>query len=435
MSEWVKVLSRLGWTASLYGAERWVQAVQGRSSGRDLDLLAADLRSRMGSGWKLLCRAGEDLQTEGWALLKDPTEGGMAALGEALASQARQGLNSLLAPERGKLARLEFRNRMEVYRLVVESHGSIESSADEGFDLAAAVEGVLGLEPRRQLWAFEGLGHAYGAAALHHSDEPAHLLASPTGCDIPETGWPMLHAGLGLAIAEACLAGLGIDEETTAVDRSLKRFLRLCQINARPGHVRGAWDSLGFYARSQAPEWFEPISRAIEARGDRTLLGMFWHGAGRALYFLPSCAAASLVGEDLMVKLALRDAKTPYALENLQAGLGLASTLTNLAQPAVVERLLGAQGDRLLPGFSQGVASAAVIRSALTPDWTAVEAWLSHRPAQENSLIWEEAARLPFCQGLAGEREPNAAPLPFLELNLELRARNLKSVAAGGKVG
>ena len=66
---------------------------------------------------------------------------------------------------------------------------------------------------------------------------------------MPEKSLTMMHAGLGLALAESLMKQLTLESSTQEIERVLKAFIKLCNNNSRPGYVGCALESLGLVTR------------------------------------------------------------------------------------------------------------------------------------------------------------------------------------------
>ena len=211
----------------------------------------------------------------------------------------------------------------------------------------------------------------------------------------------MLHAGIGLAFAETVLASLSTSTPAGAVRAKIEEFLRLCRDNSRPGYIGAAYESLGLFTRSFHESLVPIIDCELQPFGDE-LLGYYWHGVGRAIYFAPRnflpCAD---------IDWATTPQLAPHELGrlNITAGLAWAVTLVNMQQPAVMELLLHRSGDVLsrTPAFANGVASAVMMRYDTTPDAPFIPAFVEHRPAPSNPALvceWEALIRGPVMSAL-----------------------------------
>jgi len=65
----------------------------------------------------------------------------------------------------------------------------------------------------------------------------------------------MMHAGLGLGLAESLMKQLTPDSSKKETERVVRAFIKLCQNNSRPGYVGCALESLGLVTRCFTTRW------------------------------------------------------------------------------------------------------------------------------------------------------------------------------------
>ena len=98
---------------------------------------------------------------------------------------------------------------------------------------------------------------------------------------IPHKALTMMHAGLGLCLAESLMKQLTPDSSVAETERVLKAFIRLCKNNSRPGYVGCALESLGLVTRCFNYPMVDLVQRVL-ADVDEIAWEFFWRGAGRA---------------------------------------------------------------------------------------------------------------------------------------------------------
>lgn len=294
-------------------------------------------------------------------------------------------------------------DRLEVYLLVSQVGLLLGICADDDPlpPVPTLLDRAYELGPFPALWAVEGLGHEYAAVLLERGTLPDGWLRAP---DLPPPSLLMLHAGLGLAVARRVVGRLrGTDPGAAAVDAAVAEMEDTCRRAGRPGYVGAALESLGLVTRTFYPWLVAAVGEAARRRaddGDGELEGYYWHGVGRALYFLPlrflPCGEATW-------RAFLEAAETPpgVARPNAVAGVAWALTLVNQRHPAVLDDLLRRHGDELaaLEGFTNGVASSLVMRRATTPDAPFNDLLCRRRPARP-APRWDELVRRPACLAL-----------------------------------
>ena len=246
--------------------------------------------------------------------------------------------------------------------LVENAASRLRISPIDRAPLPELVERAYGLGPFLALWAVEGLGHVYGENALGKTAYPCGLLTSPVAESVRPGSLLMLHAGIGLAFAQHLLEKV---TPATALQPVISEFVTLCQENSLPGYVGAAYESLGLVTRSFHELMVPWVDRALR-QSFPELVGYFWHGAGRATYFLPRYFIPS---RDFDVLGLAAFAPDQTARLNVISGLAWAFTLVNMRQPAIMLTLLSRQCDtmRRNPAFGNGFRSSIIMRHDTTP--------------------------------------------------------------------
>jgi len=176
----------------------------------------------------------------------------------------------------------------------------------------------------------------------------------------------------------------------------VEEVLALCRRNSRPGYAGAAIESLGLVSRTFHPEQVTVIDELLRRPGGDEDRGFFWHGVGRAIYFLPinflPCSIASVFA------MARREASDELAYRSACAGLAWAFLLVNERQPEIVaELLIGPYGRDLArdDAFANGIASATVMRSDTTPGTPLLSGLLAYRPPESLEPQWDALVREP----------------------------------------
>lgn len=312
-----------------------------------------------------------------------------AAAGETTGRSAR-----FFAPTtEGCSAWRELLDKLEVYRLV---RGVAERigvpAAGEPFDLETLVGRAYSLDDFAALWAVEGLGHDDAERAWPvRGPRPRALLTGERATELPAKSLLMLHAGLGLAFAQRLLAELPPDAPAERVRGTVAEVLELCRSNSRPGLEGAALESLGLVTRTFHGGRVGAVDRALRDLDEQAARGFFWHGVGRALYFLPINFVPAGDATWRPFEMGCAEAPDPAARRNVLAGLGWAFTLVNMRRPELMTGLLLApHGARLEreAGFSNGVASSVAMRAETTPGTPLVRTFLDHRPPTDTAARW-----------------------------------------------
>ena len=302
------------------------------------------------------------------------------------AARVEQGARMLGSPRGVELVAEQARNNLEVYTLVKDVRSRLQFDSADDADLVALVQRAYDLGAYADLWAIEGLGHDYTLLRLDRDGQASGILHQGAAAALPPSALTMMHAGLGLAFAERLLPQLAPCDPPARFREVLGRFVAACEANGRPGYRGASYESLGLVARTWHPQLVPGIDAAL-ADSDAGLAAYFWHGAGRALYFLPAYIVPVLSPWAAVE----RDAPHALARDNLTAGLTWAWTLVNIRQPQILAELLRAQGERLQrsPAFANGLASALIVAVDITPEDPHVAAFTAWQP-QDAALadIW-----------------------------------------------
>lgn len=294
-----------------------------------------------------------------------PREAGPSTL--LLKSALRGGLGMLrLGTEAlGGAGLRELGNKLEIFDRFQYTLAEIGAAGGASLPLAEAVRRAAARGPFASVWLTEGIGHA-----LAETSPRRGLLTSIEAEGIPPEAWIPLHTGMGLSLAGRALS--------TDVPDALRRFLGLCMDNSLPGYARAAFEGLGFVARNLHSRAVPEIDRQL-ARNAPGLVGCFWHGVGRGLYFSPVHAAPGSTG----AALAAAASEPPHeeGRRNAIAGLVWAVTLVNLRHPEILEGFLARHARQAAGALADGVSSAvAVWCDAAGPGEVHLRAFLDHQP-------------------------------------------------------
>lgn len=294
----------------------------------------------------------------------------------------------------------EIFNKYDVYQLVRSVEKKLKLPREGEFELGEYVEKAYALGPYAALWAVEGLGHDYADSVRERGGELKDLLRGKRLKGLPEKSLLMLHAGIGLSFAQRLFEPIKPKSSELEVRAAIDEFDRLCRENSAEGYPGAAMESLGLVTRTFHSELMPVVDRHLEEK-DSALLGYFWHGAGRAIYFL-------LVNflpyrDPLWRAVEMGRAEAPHETGRLNAlaGTAWALTLVNMRQPQVMAAFLEDHGDDLLESrdaFINGVASSAIMRYDTSPDDPHLGTFRDYEPKNTNrraSDLWEKLVRSP----------------------------------------
>lgn len=401
----------LSWATPLYATQQLLHLLSSSAGERQkltggLDAVTGAMAGQLGEdNWlKQIYQLGQCLQnaavTMGPSLLSpqlfDPTIWLNASMEAAQRSAvaARQ-----LSEGNGGLAWEEVRFKGEVFCLVLDVAKLIGVPATLPFPLYELLDRSYGLGPFRALWAVEGLGHDYGDSFWNHGMTPHRILNDERTSALPDKSLTMLHAGIGLSIAQHLLDGASTQTPFEQLRDTVRRIVELDVDNSRPGYLGCAVESLGLVTRTFHPELTRSIDRAVQEVSPESR-GYFWHGAGRAIYF---GAINFLPGSDgLLFEQARQEAPDEQARLSAVAGAAWGYTLVSQRNPNVLARLLiGPYGDELMRdgAFANGVASSTVMRFDTTPHAPFLESFRRYEPDPSNRRLvelWDRLVRGPF---------------------------------------
>jgi hypothetical protein len=266
------------------------------------------------------------------------------------------------------------------------------------FDLATFIQKAYGIGEFENIWSVEGLGHVYSQRTWqlkwNASDEARGILTEGQALCLPDKSLTMMHAGLGLCLAESITKRLTPDTDFKEIERVLSAFIKLCNNNSRPGYVGCALESLGLVTRCFNYQVVDPVQQVL-ARLDPIAWEYFWRGAGRAIYFAPAHLVQPFYSPWIAAE---QEAPNEQAHEILKAGLAWPANIVNMQYPGIFEDFIRRYG--VLPenqrAISHGVAASTTMAMDITPDHPVVKAYLEYVPADPKiHQLWETLVRSP----------------------------------------
>jgi hypothetical protein len=291
-------------------------------------------------------------------------------------------------------------NTSYIFKLVRNNPEKLGIPKSGEFDLAYFMDLAYGIGDYENIWSVEGLGHVYCQRTWilkHNVSEDAHgILTDGQAANIPDKAQTMMHAGLGLAVAESLMKQLTLDSSTQEVERVLKTFIKLCNNNSKQGYVGCALESLGLVTRCFNYPMVDLVQRVL-ADIDPTTWEFFWRGAGRALYFSPGHMMQPLYSPWIAAEM---EAPNERAFKILKAGISWPTNIVNMRHPEVFEDLIirrGAQ-EEFEGTIRHGVAASTTMAMDITPGHPLVHSYLEYKPASSDSKVqslWEKLVREP----------------------------------------
>jgi hypothetical protein len=182
---------------------------------------------------------------------------------------------------------------------------------------------------------------------------------------------------------------------TAHIRRVLGEFVTLVKDNSRQGYEGAAYESLGLVARFQYSQLVKCIDEQLPAV-EPAVLDYFWHGAGRAHYFLPLYFVPGLLSPWIAIR---REAPHELALLNMTAGLSWAMAIVNIRQPQIVESFLRYHGEEVAqtPAFTNGIVSVLIMGLDITPGDVYVKSFLNYQPDPRDQKVADLWDRLIAC--------------------------------------
>jgi len=126
--------------------------------------------------------------------------------------------------------------------------------------------------------------------------------------------------------------------------------------------------------------------------------GYFWHGVGRATYFVPINFVPVFGSIPHAIQMIQRVTPDDFAWRHAIAGLGWGVTMVNIRHPLIMANLLKQVGDQLSmdDAFSNGIASSVMMRQDTTPGAPFIPAFYQHEPKDaELTQLWNDMVEEP----------------------------------------
>lgn len=274
------------------------------------------------------------------------------------------------------------KNTRYVFTLVRNNPEKLGIPKSGEFDLAVYMDKAYGIGDFESIWTVEGLGHVYSQRTWHlkwDCSEDAHgIMMDGQAANMPEKSLTMMHAGLGLGLAESLMKQLTPDSSTKETERVLKAFIKLCQNNSRPGYVGCALESLGLVTRCFNYPMMTKVPKVL-ADLDETAWEFFWRGAGRALYFSPGHMLQPLYSPWIAAE---EEAPGDRELDILKAGISWPTNIVNMRHPSIFEDVIKRHGkDEEKAGtIAHGVAASTTMACDITPNHPLVREYIDYVP-------------------------------------------------------
>ena len=406
MLEFSRQLVSFPWAISLFGIQQIANfpvAGDGKredSAADSLYVVSQAAQMQLNSLLWAAYQVGDSLQKRGAELAWDAvslqafTPSYATKLGQELVGQSSEAIADWIPGEASALSFQTFLNNYNVFNLVKNNPVVIPS--DGPLDLEFLIEQAYAVGEYGALWAVEGLGHDY--AQTFWGRKPVRgILTEGQGKALPPKSLTMMHAGLGLLLAEKIMPAVTPHMEEGEVAKILNHFIHLVEANARVGYHGAAFESLGLVTRTWHQEVVSVVDRVL-TKIRPEVAEFFWHGVGRALYFLP---IHFVPGFPSAWQAAKNEPPHDWGRRNAIAGLSWATALVNLKQPAILARVLqrgyqSAQDD----AFTNGVMSAMIMAADVNPHDIYLKLFLQYEPDGALADRWNTLVRQPVERAL-----------------------------------
>ena len=316
----------------------------------------------------------------------------------------------------------EFRNKMESFLAFEYADLNLGFPEEPIPSLQKLIARAETLKNPARVFATEGIAYRLAKSDLERNSTSGCLASFQDCADFGPGILVLLHAGLGLALAESVLSSM--DERESACSQLVEQFSKLCQQTALPSYEGVAFEALGFIAQALYPSLIEKIDQCLSANED--LLAYFWHGVGRGIYFSPENAFPFHSAPWRAVEMYLRQTPHELARQNAMAGLAWALIATNLSQPEIVASFLKHQAMEVRAniGFVSGVASAAIFWREVCPGEARLETLVQYDPTRIGLArdVWDQYVPGPWEDAL-GDRsllKQGASPEELFRVTVEV---------------
>jgi hypothetical protein len=302
-----------------------------------------------------------------------------------------------VGPQRALYAQ-QAKNTRYIFTLVRNNPEKLGIPKAGEFDLNEFIRRAYSVGDFENIWVVEGLGHVYSQRTWFlkwKMSEDAHgILTEGQATGLPEKSLTMMHAGLGLAVAESLMKQLTPASRIRDVERVLMLFIKLCENNSRPGYTGCALESLGLVTRCFNYPMVDLVQTTLFAI-DPVAWEFFWRGAGRALYFSPGHMVQPLYSPWIAAE---QEAPNARAHKILKAGISWPTNIVNMRTPEIFEDLIRRRGaaEENEGTIAHGVAASTTMAMDITPNHPVVKDYLEYEPKSsdpEVQRLWQKLVR------------------------------------------
>lgn len=414
-----KSLGSFSWSMSIFGAQQIANVIQGRSKVTDaVDALTQTTGEQIGELPLALFLLGDSVQREmtdmSFGLVSRAASNPNSAVTSELMRQTMDTFKGLNPTQGGGLTLQEIRNKLAVFQLVRQLPKKLDLSDSPPYaELTKVVEDSYALGEYPALWAVEGSGHWYGDHSFEQKETPQGILQGDNIKGVPDKSFTMLNAGIGMAFAQHWMKKVNHLSPVSDIQKSLRQITALCRENATPGFEGAALESLGlitqngqFYSETRPASMVRIVARELKNIEDQEAFEFFWHGVGRAHYFLPInfLPGYGSIGHAVqMIRQATGDDETAWL--NAVAGLAWGVTMVNIRHPKILANYLKSHGDEIGEddALANGVGSSIMMRYDTTPEASFTKDYYEYDPGSSDSDLaknWNSQVKEPCKRAL-----------------------------------
>ena len=292
----------------------------------------------------------------------------------------------------------QFKNARYSFDLVLQNATTLGIPSAGVVDLDTFIPEAYGKGEFESPWTVEGLGHVYSQRVWIDkwgtSAEARGILTDGQAARLPDKSLTMMHAGLGLALAEILLKEITPNGDRRETDRVVRQFVQLCRNNSRPGYAGCAMESFGLETRVFHYRLVGEVQQALRDI-DEEAWEFFWRGAGRGLYFSPGHAIQPVYSPWIAAE---QEAPSERVLASLRSGLAWAANLVNMRTPRVFELLIQLYGKskEQQAAIRQGVAASVTMAIDIVPNHAVVQSYRAYVPEDpEVRPLWKDLVHDP----------------------------------------
>src|SRR5579859_4022249 len=119
-----------------------------------------------------------------------------------LASQGKMAVGALADQT---LFAKQAKNTSYIFALVRNNTEKLGIPECGAFDLAHFIDKAYGIGDFENIWTVEGLGHVYAQRTWNGRDDAEGIMIEGQAAHMPDKSFTMMHAGLGLCLAESLM--------------------------------------------------------------------------------------------------------------------------------------------------------------------------------------------------------------------------------------